>query len=196
MIVGALRDRWAPTSAHYLGRPENEAELTGADYFLRVGYVMLTVTWRAATDSVSMHDVQRIKMPLIVWLTWRIGLWVSSLRTKYRKGKLTDERVAAAESIGVRFVPPYRDPQPKPPTRVERREGEFLRRLEWLEDYFQQNGHINVTQLRGTSTWPGAGRWIARLRLEYKKKGLPSSVVAEAERRNIAWTPGPGRRHY
>lgn len=130
------------------------------------------------------------------WLTWRVGLWVSSLRVKYRAGKLTNEQVEAAVAIGVRFVPPYRDPKPKPPTRAKRREVELLRRLEWLDDYFREHGHINVPQLRGTSTWPGAGRWIARLRLEYKENGLPSSVVAEAERKNIIWAPGPGRRYY
>lgn len=128
------------------------------------------------------------------WLTWRVGLWVSSLRWKYRSGKLTDEQVAAAEAIGVRFVPPYRDPKPKPPTRAERREGELLRRFEWLEDYFQEHGHINVPQLRGTSTWPGAGRWIARLRSQYRIGMLPQPVVDKAERMEIHWSPGPGCR--
>lgn len=52
-----------PTKAYI--DPEDETELTGADYCLRIGYVMFTVTWRAKTESVSMHDVQRIKMPLI-----------------------------------------------------------------------------------------------------------------------------------
>lgn len=130
------------------------------------------------------------------WLTWRVGLWVSSLREKYRKGKLTDEQIAAAEAVGVRFVPPYRDPKPKLPTRAEQREVELLRQLQWLEDYFQKHGHINVPQLRGTNTWPGAGRWIARLRSQYHERKLPRSVVAEAERMNIVWNPGPGRRSY
>lgn len=130
------------------------------------------------------------------WLTWRVGLWVSSLRLKYRKDKLTDEQIAAAVAIGVRFVQPYRDPKPKPPTRAERRESELLQTFTWLDDYFREKGHINVPQLRGTSTWPGAGRWIARLRLQHKNRKLPASVVAEAERRNIVWTPGPGRRYY
>lgn len=130
------------------------------------------------------------------WLTWRVGLWVSSLREKYRKGRLTDEQIASAEAIGVRFVPPYRDPRPKPPTRAELREGELLRRLDWLDDYFQEHGHINVPQLRGTSTWPGAGRWIARLRSLLREEKLPQSVVIRAESMNIVWNPGPGCRSY
>lgn len=131
-----------------------------------------------------------------VWLEWKVGLWVSALRIKYRAGKLTDEQVAAAEAIGVRFVPPYRDPKPKPTTRAERRESELLRRLEWLEDYFREHGHINVPQIHGISTWPGAGRWIARLRSQYREEKLPQSVVVKAERMKIVWNPGPGRRFY
>lgn len=130
------------------------------------------------------------------WLTWRVGLWVSNLRAKYREGKLADEQVAAAEAIGVRFAPPYHDPKPKPPTRTERRESELLRRFEWLEDYFRKHGHINVPQVHGIGKWPSAGRWIARLRSQYREKKLPQSVVAEAERMNIVWNPGPGRRSY
>lgn len=130
------------------------------------------------------------------WLTWRVGLWVSNLRTKYRKDKLTNEQVDAASAIGIRFVPPYRDPKPQSPTRAERKEGELIRRLEWLDDFFNEHGHINVPQLRGTRTWPGAGRWIARLRSQYKEKKLPRSVVLKAERMNIMWNPGPGRRDY
>jgi hypothetical protein len=130
------------------------------------------------------------------WLTWRIGLWVSSLRSKYRNGKLSDDQVAAAEAIGVRFTRPYRDPKPKPPSRAERRESELLRRLGCLEDFFRETGHINVPQIDGISTWSGAGRWIARLRSQYREHRLPQSVVAEAERMNIVWNPGPGRRYF
>lgn len=131
-----------------------------------------------------------------VWLTWKVGLWVSNLREKYRKGRLTDEQVAAAEAIGVRFVPPYRDPKPKPPSRAERRESDLLLKFEWLEEYFQEHGHINVPQLQGISTWPGAGRWVARLRYQYRNGLLPQTVANKAESLKIDWAPGPGRRSY
>src|SRR5699024_12763211 len=62
-----------------------------------------------------------------------VGLWVSALRTKFRSGKLTAAQIIAAEEIGVRFVPPYRDPKPKPPTRAERQERDFLDKLTWLD---------------------------------------------------------------
>lgn len=42
------------------------------------------------------------------WLVWRIGLWVTQLRGKYRTGKLTTDQISEATAIGVRFSPPYR----------------------------------------------------------------------------------------
>lgn len=128
-----------------------------------------------------------------IWLGWRVGLWVSALRTKFRSGRLSDAQIAAAEEIGVRFSPPYRDPKPKPPTRTERKESNYLERLAWLEDYFRQYGHINVPQVGGTNEWPTAGRWIARLRSSYRHEQLPQTVVREAERMGICWNPGPGK---
>src|SRR5699024_2368626 len=129
-----------------------------------------------------------------VWLKWSVGLWVSTLRKKFRSGKLTDSQIATAEDIGVRFTPPYRDPKLKPPSRAERRERDYLKQFGRLEDYFRQNGHINVQQTRGTNDWPGAGRWIARLRGLYRQGVLPQTIVREAERLNICWNPGPGKR--
>lgn len=129
-----------------------------------------------------------------VWLKWSVGLWVSQLRVKYRSNRLTTEQIAEAEAIGVRFEPPYRDPKPKPPTRDERRERNYLTRLSWLEDFYREHGHINVPQLQGTVDWPGAGQWIASLRGRYRRETLPQSVVEAAETMNIAWNPGPGIR--
>lgn len=113
---------------------------------------------------------------------------------KYRSNRLTTEQIAEAEAIGVRFEPPYRDPKPKPPTRDERRERNYLTRLSWLEDFYREHGHINVPQLQGTVDWPGAGQWIASLRGRYRRETLPQSVVEAAETMNIAWNPGPGIR--
>lgn len=129
-----------------------------------------------------------------VWLKWSVGLWVANLRVKFRSGKLTDPQIAAAQDIGVRFTPPYRDPKPKPPSRAERIERDYLRRLEWLEDYFRQNGHINVPQVEGIDGWSGAGRWIARLRGLYREGSLSQAVVRKAERMGICWAPGKGTK--
>ncbi|WP_209374503.1 helicase associated domain-containing protein [Brevibacterium renqingii] len=109
-----------------------------------------------------------------IWLEWSAGLWLSSLRVKYRAGKLTEEQVAAAEAIGVRFTPPYRDPKPKPPTRDERIVSAYLERLGRLKSFYRRHGHINVPQLTGTKRWPGAGRWIARIRSQYRQGRSPS----------------------
>lgn len=129
-----------------------------------------------------------------VWLSWRVGLWVSALRVKFRSGKLTDEQIVVAKEVGIRLSPPYRDPKPKPPTRAERNEIETLRRLTLLEGFFQDHRHINVPQVEGIQTWPGAGRWIARLRGHYRQGLLSQQVVCAAEAMGIDWNPGPGRR--
>lgn len=128
------------------------------------------------------------------WLSWRVGLWVSNLRAKYRTGKLTDEQIEAAQAIGVRLSPPYRDPAPKPPTRAERKEAGMFRRLAQLEDFYREHKHINVRQVVGINGWPGAGRWIARIRGMYRRGTLPSGVICKAEAMNIDWNPGPGSR--
>lgn len=44
---------------------ETEGRFSGANYALRLGYLMFTVQWRDGGESVSMHDVQRIRMPLL-----------------------------------------------------------------------------------------------------------------------------------
>lgn len=129
-----------------------------------------------------------------VWLGWTIGLWVSNLRSKYRRGKLTEAQAAEAKAIGVRFEPPYRDPKPKPATRAELRESELLRRLAKLEPYYREHGHINVKQLYGIDGWPAAGRWITNLRGKYKQGVLPESVIRRAEDMSIQWTMH-SRRH-
>lgn len=61
----AIQDFYGlPQTEAYID-PENGGRLSGADYALRVGYLMFTVTWRAESESVSIHDVQRMKMPLL-----------------------------------------------------------------------------------------------------------------------------------
>lgn len=129
-----------------------------------------------------------------IWLEWRIGLWVANVRAKYRSGKLSAEQVSEAEAIGMRLVPPYRDPKPPPPSRAQRSESEMLRRLAQLDVFFNEHGHINVRQHDGIPGWPGAGRWIARLRQKYRRTSLPLSVVRKAEEMGINWNPGPGAR--
>lgn len=122
-----------------------------------------------------------------VWLSWRVGLWVSTLRLKFRSGKLSEKQIAEAESIGVRLQPPYREPRPKPPTRAERIEADMLSRLSKLEPFYREHGHINVKQHDGVNEWPGAGQWIAQLRCRYRRGSLPTTVVSAAEEMNLQW---------
>jgi len=51
-----------------------------------------------------------------------------------------------------------------------------------------------VPQLVGTENWPGAGRWIARIRSLYRHGTLPQAVIDVADEMNIDWNPGQGAR--
>lgn len=129
-----------------------------------------------------------------VWLGWRVGLWVYNLRAKFRSGKLTERQIAEAKAIGVRFAPPYRSAQPKPPNRMQRREEDMIQKLSLLGAYFSEHGHINVKQHDGVEGWPRAGAWLTRFRGYYRQDLLTEIVVRTAEAMNVDWNPGQGRR--
>lgn len=129
-----------------------------------------------------------------VWLDWKIGLWVSNLRKKYRDSKLTDQQVDALQIIGIRLSPPYQTPKPKPPSKTVRIELEMLRRLERLEEHYRKHKHINISQFNGVKHWAAAGRWIASLRCKYRSGALSPAVIRKAEELNIEWNPGRGNR--
>lgn len=129
-----------------------------------------------------------------VWLDWQIGTWVANLRLKHRKGELSAEQIAEAEAVGVRLVPPYREPKPTPPTRAQKREALFHSKLDRLEEFHRAHHHINVRQLVGIEGWDTAGQWIARLRYLHRRGELPNSVVERAESMGIVWEPGKGAR--
>lgn len=129
------------------------------------------------------------------WLTWRVGLWVSALRKKYRDRRLSAEQIARATDLGIRFTKPYRDKKPKPPTRAEYRTNQLLSQLDRLEHFYSQHGHINVPQTSGTNGWLNAGKWITRLRYLHRHGRLPSLVVQRAEQMGITWNPKKQRTH-
>ena len=131
-----------------------------------------------------------------IWLSWRIGLWVSHLRKKYRNEQLSPTQITIAKNTGVIFEPPYRprkaDKRPREDQRVDR----LLNSLSRLDPFFIDHGHINVGQLSSLNSWPAAGRWIARLRSMYRQGTLPGEVQRKAEALNIDWNPGGGCRKY
>lgn len=106
---------------------------------------------------------------------------------KCRAGKLSDEQIAEAPAVGVRFERPYRHPKPKPLNSPERREQDLLARLVRSHPCFREHGHLNVRQVRGVDGWPIAGCWVASLRTRYRRGQLPDSVVEAAEAMGITW---------
>lgn len=131
-----------------------------------------------------------------MWLDWAIGIWVRELRAKKRRGDLTPDQIAEAESLGIDWNPPSGRPRLAAPrvSRVLRREARLHAGLDRLIPYWREHGDINVRQLVGTDDWPQAGRFVGRLRAERRDGALPASVEARATALNIAWNPPVGRR--
>lgn len=63
-----------------------------------------------------------------------------------------------------------------------------------LDEFHVVHGHINVSQVRGPDQWPGAGRWMAQLRTQYRQGALPQPIVDAVETIDTQWYPGLGIR--
>ena len=83
-----------------------------------------------------------------------LGVWVSGRRADFKRGKLSDERVARLEGIGFVW-----DPQ----------EQEWLVRFDELTKYGAKNGHCNVPLSQGR-----LGKWVVRQR-ENRRSGMLST---------------------
>jgi len=98
-----------------------------------------------------------------------LGHWVSTMRMEFRKrenGKkssLTAERLAALNSLGFDWV------------LVKQTAWEI--RLQELREFHQTYGHCRVPQKYSQN--PSLGKWVSRMRAEFKKGENSSSLTAE-----------------
>lgn len=131
-----------------------------------------------------------------IWLNWAIGIWVRELRAKKRRGELTPEQVAKADSLDIDWDPPPGRPRIAAPrvSREQRREARLHAGLDRLIPYWREYGDINVRQLVGMDDWPQAGRFVGRLRADRRQETLPTSVEDRATTMGLAWKPPLGRR--
>lgn len=112
---------------------------------------------------------------------WKAGQWISSLRTRYRQGRLSGEVVERAESLGLEWA------RKNPGVAAD----EGLERLEQSE-FYREHGHINLPPNHEIGDWK-AGAWIKTLRRKYRKGTLSVESVARAESLCMDWTTPPGR---
>lgn len=106
---------------------------------------------------------------------WKAGQWVGNLRQKYRRGELSAETIARAESLGVEWE-------------LKRAAGaSTLERLE-ASEFYRAHGHINVPASAVINGWR-AGQALAQLRARHRRGDLTVGVVARAESLGIDWNP-------
>ena len=98
-----------------------------------------------------------------------LGRWVSSRRKEFRGGKLSEERIARLESIGLVW---------------DLNEQEWLDRLDELTKYKNENGDCNVPERQGP-----LGEWVKRQRQSFKKGKLSQERVDMLESIGFSWEP-------
>ena len=98
-----------------------------------------------------------------------LGVWVDTQRQSYKKGKLSDERIARLDVIGFAWDP---------------LEQEWLGRFEELTNYKAENGDCNVPQSQGP-----LGAWVDKQRVKYKTGKLSQERADLLDCIGFSWEP-------
>ena len=93
----------------------------------------------------------------------KLGVWISSQRSAYGKGRLSKERIEALEKIGVSW---HRD------------KSRWNTAYDHVAEYFYENGNIDVLISYENSDGFKLGTWIRNQRKKHADEKL-----------NICWTP-------
>ena len=110
----------------------------------------------------------------------KLGTWISSQRYSYKKGRLSEERIALLESIGMSW---QRD--------MSRWEEGFLR----AEICFKDNDSLNPPVDYISDDGFPLGRWIATQRHRYQIGKLKEKQIKSLEKLNIEWNPAEAFWH-
>ena len=98
-----------------------------------------------------------------------LGKWVSHRREEFKTGKLSDERIARLESIGIVW---------------DLREQEWLDSFEELTKYKAENSDCNVPRKQGS-----LGAWVDNQRTFYKNGKLSQERLDLLESIGFSWEP-------
>jgi len=102
----------------------------------------------------------------------QLGRWVSQQRHVYKKGRLSEERVARLEALGFEWDPVRADLE------------EMFRALVAFKG---KQGHCNVPF--SWSENPELGRWVANQRQTFRKGKLSEERVVRLEALGFEWDP-------
>ncbi|EJK73798.1 hypothetical protein THAOC_04560, partial [Thalassiosira oceanica] len=98
-----------------------------------------------------------------------LGKWVGRQRNSYKKGKLSDERIARLKGIG--FV-------------WDQLEQQWFHRFDELTNYKGENGDCNIPRRQGP-----LGEWVSTQRKDYKEGKMSKERVYLLESISFVWEP-------
>ena len=105
---------------------------------------------------------------------YALGTWVHNLRTSYKKGTLTEERIEALDALG--FI-------------WDKLEQDFQEGLSRLAAYKAEQGHVWVPNRFGTKDGYPLGTWMSNRRRDYKKGTLTDERIEALGALGFIWDP-------
>lgn len=99
--------------------------------------------------------------------------WLSTQRTEYRNGLLSEKRKEKLESIGLILNP---------------KEDFFEKGLAHLEDYIDKNGNANVSTKYKCKDGYNLGKWVSHKRSDYRKGKLSQAHIDKLNDLGFIWS--------
>lgn len=97
---------------------------------------------------------------------YKLGVWLSNQRTKYRTGKLSDERITKLKKIGMIW---------------DKNEAKWQENYAYALSYFKQNNSLDLAQDYVTNNGYRLGSWVATQRKNYNKGLLDAEKQTQLE---------------
>ncbi len=104
----------------------------------------------------------------------KLGVWISSQRSAYAKGKLSQERIDALEKIGMSW---------------QRDKSRWNTAYEYAVQYYSENESIDVPAKYICTDGFALGAWITTQRKKYFAGKLTEKQIGQLEALNICWNP-------
>jgi superfamily II DNA or RNA helicase len=141
----------------------------------------LTDSWRqgllAAESYRAEHGHLRVPNSFVGADGYRLGIWISERRADRRRGKLSDERIAALDALGMAW---------------NGRSDPWERGLLAASAYRAANGDLRVPQSFVDEQGFRLGAWVAERRTERRRAKLSSERIAALDALGMVWDPRGG----
>lgn len=105
---------------------------------------------------------------------FRLGAWIGNLRTSYRMGKLTAERIEQLDNIGMIW---------------DKEALRFETEMSHAKEYFAAFGNLDIPRDYVCEDGYRLGAWIRTVRAECRKGHLSQRRIQELEKLGIVWNP-------